>query len=197
MGRTLTAIAGLVSCVVLSGCSSDSVAESPDPTPTPSTTAMSTPTSPTMSSTPPEPPPPQPPRMPALAREKSPAGAKAFVRYYIEAVNYAWLTHSTELLKRLSTDRCMPCSDIAKGIDDIRRRNGETQGALWRPQALVLIPFQSKEAPIINVAIATSRGRWKPSAADGWTKISPAITRWDMHLSRDGQHWVVGSAEVQ
>ncbi len=88
MGRTPTAIFGTVCCLALSACSPESVAGPPDTTPTPSTsistpstTSMSTPnTSPTTTG---QEPPPQPPRLPALAKEKSSAGAKAFVQYYI------------------------------------------------------------------------------------------------------------------
>lgn len=208
MGRTLTTILGVVCSLALAGCSSDSVSGPSETTPTPSTTStppsstasasasVSVPTTSAPTSTGQEPRL-QPPKLPELAKEKSPGGAKAFVKYYIEAVNYAWLTHSTELLKTLSTDRCIQCTDIAEGIDDIKRQNGETTGALWRPKALVLIPFQSEEAPLVNVAITTSRGRWKPSAAAGWMTIQPSINHWDMQLNRNGDHWVIASAEVQ
>ena len=58
----------------------------PSPTSTPATTASTTTTPPDRR---------RPPVMPALARQKTPAGAKAFVRYYVEVLNhsYAALRH--------------------------------------------------------------------------------------------------------
>lgn len=209
MGRTLTAIFGAVCCLALSACSWESVAGPPETTPTPSTsistpstTSVSPPTTsvPTPSTTPTttgQEPPGQPPKLPAVAKEKSSAGAKAFVQYYIDAMNYAWISKSTILLDRLAADGCVQCSDIANGIDQIARRHGSTQGARWSSKSAVLIPFQPKNAPIVNVAIATSRGRWKPTSNDDWMVIQPSIAHWDMHLRRSGQGWVIASAVVQ
>ncbi len=197
MSRTLTALLGLVCCLTMSACTGDDVSAAPPTTTASSSTSMSPPTTPTPASTSQTPQEPQPPKLPAVAKEMSPAGAKAFVKYYIDAVNYAWLTQSTELLKTLSTAECLQCTGIAEGFDRIQQHNGETEGAIWRPKALVLIPFQPDEAPIVNVAIATSRGRWKPSATSPWRPIQPSITHWDMHLSRAESHWVMTSAVVQ
>ncbi len=112
-------------------------------------------------------------------------------------MNYAWLSQSTKLLNRLASPGCVQCSDIATGIDQIARRHGSTQGARWSSKSAVLIPFQPKNAPIVNVAIATSRGRWKPTSNDDWIVIRPSIAHWDMRLRRVGHGWVIASAVVQ
>ncbi len=197
MGRTLTAIAGLVCCVVLSACSSDSVAEPPDPTPTPETTSMSSaPTSPpssspTSSAT--QEPPAQPPEMPALAKEKSPAGAKAFVEYYMEVVNYSWHAGSGDLARRFSTPDCIACRGIARSIDQMERGGGFYRGGEWAATLPVLIPSEPIDKPIVHTALKQSSGTWKRSEEDRLRRIPSSRQYIDVHLTRVGASWKVTS----
>ncbi len=85
-GRTLAAVLGALAClVVLGGCGGN-----PEPTPladpTPSTSATTTPS-------------PSPPAIPAAARKKTKAGAIAFARHFIEALNYAGKIGDTKPLR--------------------------------------------------------------------------------------------------
>ncbi|MCW2836497.1 MAG: hypothetical protein JWQ15_611, partial [Marmoricola sp.] len=89
---------------VLTGCGG---APAPEPLPKPS---GSTSPSASASATP------GAPVMPAAARAKTKAGAEAFVRHYVDVLNYAGLSGDTQPLRRLHISICTRCEAIADGI---------------------------------------------------------------------------------
>ncbi len=87
MRRVTVAAIVLGVCLVSTSCTDDSgVANPPGST---ATTATSDP--PTTSG-----PAHGPPELPEAAKAKTTAGAKAFVRYYVDILNYSWLIWSTQ-----------------------------------------------------------------------------------------------------
>lgn len=102
-------------CAALTGCVGGSDAQpTPPATPTPSPTSSPSPTPPAGPTLPPAP-------EPATGKK----GAKAFVRYYWDVVNYAQATGDTEVLKTLGVDECDSCN---VGIETIE--NNTVQGAV-------------------------------------------------------------------
>lgn len=197
MGRTVTVITGLLFSLAVSACSGDSVAGPSDPTPTPETTSMSSsstspPTSaPTSSAT--QEPPAQPPEMPALAEEKSPAGAKAFVKYYMAVLNYSWHAGSATLARRFSTPDCIACRGIARSIDQMARSGGYYRGGEWAAALPVLIPSEPIDKPVVHTALEQSPGTWKRSEEDRLRRIPSSRQYIDVHLTRVGASWKVTS----
>lgn len=98
-------VAGMLAAGVLAGCDS-----SPDDpvTPTPSPSVSSSSPSPSAS--------PSPsvtesgPQIPAAAREKTDAGAEAFVKYFFDQFNVAWTKPEPGLIKSLSDPECQFCA---------------------------------------------------------------------------------------
>src|SRR5688572_6597260 len=89
--------AAVVCWLALTACDGDSSAN-PDETTAPSTTSSTpTATSPTA---------PTAPVMPALAKQKSEAGAKAFIRYFAEVLNYSWASLESRDLTAMSAREC-------------------------------------------------------------------------------------------
>ncbi len=205
MGRTLTAILGTVCCLALSACSRESVAGPAETTPTPSTsistpstTSVSTPTTSvsTPSTTPTttgQEPPPRPPKLPAVAKEKSSAGAKAFVQYYMGVLNYSWHIGSGTLARRYSTSDCIACRGIARSIDAMNHEGGFYRGGEWAAASPVLIPSEPLDAPIVHTALKQSAGKWKRSEDDHLRPIPSSREYVDVHLTRVGQSWKVTS----
>src|SRR3954463_11532445 len=54
--------------------------------------------------------------MPAEAREMTPAGAEAFLRYYVDLMNRAQIDQDANYVQNLSAD-CSTCEAFTKGID--------------------------------------------------------------------------------
>ena len=78
-----------------------------------------------------DPPPDGVPRVPALpksAREASERGARAFLRYYWELVNYAQQTGDVSALKRVSAPRCTGCASGIAGVARLYRKGGHATG---------------------------------------------------------------------
>ena len=104
-GRVL--LVGLVAAtaVGLAGCNS-TADETPSPTEVPRSSEPSSPSSPSPSASPS---PTETSSIPAAAREQTPEGAEAFVRYFMARVNEAWTTPATGIIAADSTPDCKFC----------------------------------------------------------------------------------------
>lgn len=113
-------IATLLLLPVLAACSDDEPGSSGSGDPTTPATSDPTPTE--------TPPPTEPPE----AGEKTEAGAKAFVEYWIQALNFAMRTGDTSVLDELSTATCSSCDSMRKTIEDIYTSGGEIRSVGWK-----------------------------------------------------------------
>jgi Family of unknown function (DUF6318) len=190
--QVAAAVLSAMCCLIsVAACSGDSAADnvprattsvnSPSPTSPSPTTKSSAPTSDA----------PKPPRMPALAKEESVAGAKAFVRYYVEALNYSWRVRTGQPLRRLSGSTCVGCRSLADTIDKFRRSGGFQHGATWHPRSILLVPTQPLAKPIARLAVRVDRGSWRASRADRFHRIQPALHHQDIYLNWVDDHWRV------
>jgi hypothetical protein len=117
MRRTTGVIIASV-VLVLAACSGDAD-PSPPSSPTPTTPATAVPTSS---------PTPTAPVMPQAAKTHTQAGAKAFVEYFWEVVDYAQATGDTAAIRALSVGGCTGCDGGIHGIDKVYDAGGSIQG---------------------------------------------------------------------
>jgi len=112
IGRAVALVVGLA--LDLTGCGATHPTAPSSPTPT---TASTTPS--------PSPATAGPPVMPDTARQHTTTGAKAFVIYFWQAVDYAQHTLDTTPLEDASNDDCLGCN---RGIDGLKKdaRRGAT-----------------------------------------------------------------------
>jgi Family of unknown function (DUF6318) len=91
-------------CLVIGGCSGG---EDPAPGPTSTASATSSPstTAPTTTAV---------SDIPVAARAHTPAGAEAFVRFFIDRVNYAWMTPEAGVIEALGDPGCLSCAALEK-----------------------------------------------------------------------------------
>ncbi|HWJ08608.1 MAG TPA: DUF6318 family protein [Nocardioides sp.] len=117
--------AALAACVaalaLLAGCSDDAPSAG-DPTST--WTPTSTPDAPTSRATakPAEPP------LPDAATKATEGGARAFIAYYWDLINYAQVTGDVKALKRVSGPHCAGCKAGISGIRDLYNGGGRAEG---------------------------------------------------------------------
>jgi hypothetical protein len=121
----LAASAVLLGCA-LAGCTDDA----PEPEPLPSPAASSAPTASASASASPSPAS-GPPTMPPEARGTSRASAEAFVRHWVDSLNYSGPQGDTASLRRLSTADCIDCDAIADAIDRVHDQGGSIAGRGW------------------------------------------------------------------
>jgi hypothetical protein len=127
--RWATALVSSVICALITGCSGS-------PEPTTEGSVSGDPSGPPASSvtsltTPPDPDEPPAPVMPDLAKQNSIAGAKAFVRYYIDVLNYAFSELQPTRLDALSPAGCGLCRSFVGGVRKLRRNGGSQIGGTW------------------------------------------------------------------
>lgn len=113
----------LAAILALSACSDDD----PDPGDPMSTwTPSGTPEAPSSSATPSADP--TEPPLPDAAREATEAGARAFITYYWDLINYAQVTGDVKALRKVSAPQCTGCSAGIKGIRDVYGSGGHVEG---------------------------------------------------------------------
>lgn len=113
----------LAAALALSACSDDG----PDPGESMSTwTPSGTPEEPSPSATPTAEP--TEPELPDAATKATEAGARAFITYYWDLINYAQLTGDVKALKRVSGPNCDACDGINGSIEQLYRDGGRISG---------------------------------------------------------------------
>lgn len=194
MIRTAATVTGAALAVtLLSGCAGSPGAGGPPTTPVAPTTHRPS-TAPTTRATSPTPTDPtQTAPLPPQAREKSIAGAKAFVRFYIDGVNRAWHAPSGALPRRFSTPGCISCRGMATSMDQIRGSHGFSRGGDWIITSITAVPHQPAQKPILHTAITIEPGVWKRNPTDHLRHIKAGKMYVDVHLVWSDSTWLVSS----
>jgi len=91
--------------------------------------------------------------MPAAAQGRGARSAKAFVRYYVSAVNYAMSSGDVHLLNDLSTGECGSCAAVAENIAGVYSAGGHLSGKGWHATAIKSVSRQSARHPILLAGI--------------------------------------------
>jgi hypothetical protein len=135
--------------------------------------------------------------MPPLAREKSRAGAKAFVRHYIDVINYSWTSLRTARLASLGAADCADCDAIVTRIDEVEKAGGYKRGAKWHATAMTVIATQGIQDPIVQVLVKIDQGKFLDHKGGTVQAIDATQTYMDFELTRRARMWAVTNVEVQ
>lgn len=121
--RHACAVSLMTATLLLSGCSDDRDPPDARSTSTPSGTIATPSTS--AEATPTEPP------LPDAATKATEAGARAFITYYWDLINYAQVTGDVKALKRSSSDSCEGCNQGVRAIRDLYEADGYIVGGAY------------------------------------------------------------------
>jgi len=91
--------------------------------------------------------------MPAEAKGTSARSAEAFVRHYIEAVNYGLKTGDVSAIRKLSEPDCSSCSAVAASIDDVYKRGDRLVGKGWDVKGVAPVANQPRLRPVLQVSV--------------------------------------------
>lgn len=72
------------------------------------------------------------PKFPAAAKKHTPEGAEAFVRYYLESVNYAWAKPDPSALEGLGLSTCGSCANLQANAAEIKAEGAHLTGPAMR-----------------------------------------------------------------
>jgi hypothetical protein len=177
-------------CAVIATCSA-CTSDEPAPSPLPITTTPTAtpPTSAPAATTPRSTAAPSPPVQPALARQDSPAGAEAFARYWLTALDYASTTGDTKPLRRLGS--CAACTALARGINSLYTSGGRAEGGKITVVGSSTASHMPRSAALVRVDYDQGAGReirpGKPIVSSpGANNLAFAFT-----LSRTAAGWQV------
>ncbi len=141
--RAVVAAASVVAAAAaLAACSGDGPAPAPPTAATsPSISAPSTSTgAPT----------PAIPELPEAAQVGDAAGAEAFVRYWVEVLNYAYVSGDTEPLDMISEAGCATCTSLMDVVEKRRRENVRLEGGFM---SVISIASPPPENGVITVTV--------------------------------------------
>jgi len=96
------------------------------------------------------------PTPPAAARKHTSAGASEFVRFYIDLINAAYRTGSSEPLRTYADDECDSCSSIADAVDRIYDSGGSASGGLLTVADLTASSVASGITPTVDSRVEIS-----------------------------------------
>ena len=172
--HTLAAICGAL-CLLLAGCGG-----SPEPKPPPKAEPS---TSPSPSAT--------PPVMPAAAKEKTKAGAEAFVRHYVALLNHAQATGEVDPMRAVESPSCKSCRSVQDDLTKLYGSGGHIEGGAWTLSQVIGVDPTPNGGR--NVALVVTFGpqevvRPEPAPAQHLKGGSLPLT---MQLSTDPAGWRV------
>jgi hypothetical protein len=174
MRRSVIAFALLL---VVAGCGGDPQAS---PTPTPSMSTASP-----VSTTP------SPPAMPDAARANTKAGAIAFVRHYIDLINYAQATGDVGPLAAVEDAGCKSCTSARDGVRKHYASGGTVKGGNWHIRSASAIANGAISGWVVDLAMRFDRQvvSFGDSLPD---KVNPASRNLiSVQVSRNDDTWKV------
>ncbi len=117
--RTAAALV-VVPLFALASCSGDPHKPPPyTPSPTPTASTSPTPTGPVA------------PTLPAAAKKHTRAGAEAYVRYYVDVLNYAQVADDLEAMATVTSRECVECQTVLRSLQENHKTGAKTEGGKW------------------------------------------------------------------
>ena len=169
--------ASLAALALLAGCSDDPSPGDPTSTSTPTGTPE-TPTS-TAAAKPTE------PELPDAATKATEAGARAFIAYYWDLINYAQATGDVKGLKRVSAPSCEGCNAGIDGVRDHYRSGGRVIGGAHRiaVESLAELSTSSGDADGFHGVVRASHDDQTIVASDRAADVrGPGSDTFDVYL---------------
>jgi hypothetical protein len=190
MRRALAAAAVLAFALspALAGCTDD---DGQPPTPTDSSPPPSGHTTTPGSTT--SDPADEPPVLPDAAKAQTTAGAKAFVRYYADVLNYAWAQGSPEELRQISARSCETCGNLSEFIQKVSEAGGFQHGGEWVVESVGAVPGQPVKNPTVLPLVRVEPGEWKRREAGNLMQIKRHKVNLQIELLWQRGAWMIAN----
>jgi hypothetical protein len=147
-----------------------STSTSPTPSPSPTTAA---------------------PTLPVEAQGTSKAAAKAFVRHYIDVLNYAGPTGDHDAIRQLSDSECAACTAIADFIEQVKTRGGQIDGEGWTVREVKVVSLNPGRSATIDVLTWVNVQEVRASEQSGVQRFPGGRRLKTFWLASSDATWVV------
>jgi len=111
--------------------------------------------------------------LPDIAKQRSRAGAKAFIQHYVKVLNYSYATTRSAPLKFVTSTTCIVCRYVLDDLDEMNRRHGKQVGGEWTVTQIEPLAQQTTTSSSFIVGIDITRGYSTETAASPRRKIEP------------------------
>lgn len=85
------------------------------------------------------------PALPEAATKATEDGARAFIAYYWDLINYAQVTGDVKTLKRVSAPNCRGCAGGITGVEDLYQDGGHAEGGEYTVRIRKVNPLRGKK----------------------------------------------------
>jgi Family of unknown function (DUF6318) len=181
---------------VLASCSDADSDEPPDSgLPSKSEASSPSPSTPTSEPSPTGPTGPSAPKLPAAAKKHTKAGAIAFVRYYLDLLNYAKHTGDSQPLRSYSAEECAACQTEARGWQHLYARGGWARDGELRFEDMRGMRPTGKREVQVSIAITRAKGTSRASKGARIKTIEAQDGNLDFYLRWIDRFWRVETLE--
>lgn len=139
------------------------------------------------------------PVLPGAAKEASEDGARAFVGYYWELVNYAQATGDVRRLRRVSGPTCDVCSGFVVEIRNLYARGGHIVGGANRSTVTKVVDLHL-DSGNYGLRIEQEVSHEAQSIFDGagvQDQRAAGVDRFTAFVLWIGEHWRLDVMELQ
>jgi hypothetical protein len=147
-----------------------STSTSPTPSPSPATAA---------------------PTLPAEAQGTSKAAAKAFVRHWIDVLNYAGSAGDPNAIRQISDDACTACTAIADYIEQVNLGGGQIDGEGWAVLEVKVVSLDPGKIATIDVVTSVNVQEVRASAQSEVQRFEGGRRLKTFSLTASDGTWVV------
>jgi len=129
--------------------------------------------------------------MPAAAHGRSARSAKAFVRYWVEVLDYSGTQGSTAALAQASDNGCESCQALIREIDEIYAAGGYIRGRGWSVERIKPVRGQPSTRPILQVGMFLAPQEMRRRRHGSVHHYDGGDQPMVFHLGRRNGRWVV------
>lgn len=90
------------------------------------------------------------PTLPAAAKEHTDAGAVAFVKYYLDVVNYAWTKPDPDMIEPISLKKCSSCGNYATVAEKLASAREHYVGPVLESKKLLHVVTVGQETNVVG-----------------------------------------------
>jgi hypothetical protein len=129
--------------------------------------------------------------MPSEAKGTGAKAAKAFVRYWVEALNYAGVSGHVEVLAANSAPSCVSCNGVIQSIRKVHRHGGHYEGDGWSVDTIKYQPLQPGDRPVLTVGVDIAPQVLVAHKGATAKKFDGGPRSMTFRLERAGERWLV------
>jgi hypothetical protein len=114
------------------------------------------------------------------------------VRYYVELLNYAFISGDVSTLRRMSTSDCSGCQEYVVLINDLYSSGGFYAGNGWQVERVIATARPSEQL-VFTITGKILKARYRNSSTDDVQVARTEPLVFSMGVERGGASWQASS----